>query len=235
MNGTPVKTPLRLACLLLICSAGAICAGVSPNADAVRSYLQAHPEFLLEHEELAAAAMAQARAGGLREGMERRRQALAELARAGGGGSVPVRFRGHKRLIFFGFTQCPDVCPVTLAKIAEAMRLLGDNADHVQPLFISVDAERDTPGILADYVRHFNPAMIGLTGSAEQIARVQSAFDVTVEKNPAHKGVPAPGFRHSSWIHLVDDNGQYLERFPDHIAPAALAEAVMGWISAGTR
>jgi protein SCO1/2 len=195
------------------------------DADSVRIYLQTHPEFLLEHEELSAAALARQRAGSLLEDMEDRRRALDSLARAAGGSSGPLRFRGHHRLIYFGFTQCPDVCPVTLATIAETMRLMGDKANLVQPLFISIDPERDTPGIVADYVHYFDSAMIGLTGTSEQIVRAQAAFGVTAD---------SPVFRHSSWIYLVNENGQYLERFPGQIAPTTLAAAIMSLITRGT-
>lgn len=219
---------------MLIFSVGAASDGASVDADAVRRYLQTHPEFLLEHEELAAAALAQGRTAGLREGMERRRQAMADLARPGGKSAGPLKFRGRLQLVYFGFTQCPDVCPVTLANIAKAMRLLADKADLVQPLFISIDPERDRPGILAQYVHYFDSAMIGLTGTPEQIARVQAAFGVTNEKIPAQNGTGSHAFQHSAWIYLMGDNGQMLERFPGHIAPDALAAAMAPFLTTGT-
>ena len=215
---------------MLIFSVGA----ASLDADAVRRYLQAHPEFLLEHEELAADAMAMQRTGDLREGMERRRQVIAELARAAGDVQGPLRFRGHHQLVFFGFTQCPDVCPTTLTLIADALQLMGETANLVQPLFISIDTQRDTAGIVAEYVHYFDPAIIGLAGTPEQIARVQAAFGVSAEKIAAQNDAHSFTFQHSSWIYLLNDNGQYLDRFPGHIAPDALAAAMAPFLTAGT-
>lgn len=91
-------------------------------------------------------------------------------------------FAGKYLLVFFGFTNCPDVCPTTLGDIAVALEMLGSNAADVQPLFISLDPERDTPDQMAEYVAAFDPRIIGLTGSAEQIAAVASEYRIFFEK-----------------------------------------------------
>lgn len=93
-------------------------------------------------------------------------------------------FRGKAVVIFFGYTQCPDVCPTTLTGMAEAMKLLGDDAARVQVLFITVDPERDTPELLAQYVPSFNPSFLGLYGDAETIARTAQDFRVFYKKQP---------------------------------------------------
>jgi protein SCO1/2 len=78
--------------------------------------------------------------------------------------------RGRPALIFFGYTQCPDVCPTTLLKLTEALDILGADGAAIQPVFITVDPLRDTPEVVADYVANFHPRLIGLTGTRTQIA-----------------------------------------------------------------
>jgi len=85
-------------------------------------------------------------------------------------------YRGKFMLIFFGYTYCPDVCPTELGTIANALDLLGPDAAKVQPIFISVDPERDTPEVLADYVSAFHPTLVGLTGTPEQVAEAAQSY-----------------------------------------------------------
>ncbi len=87
-------------------------------------------------------------------------------------------FRGRLMLVYFGFTYCPDVCPTDLQAIGLAMDKLGGDSADVQPLFVTVDPERDTPAHLAEYVKLFHPRLIGLTGSAEAIRRAADAYKV---------------------------------------------------------
>lgn len=93
-------------------------------------------------------------------------------------------FRGKAVVIFFGYTQCPDVCPTTMTGMAEAMKLLGADAGKVQVLFVSVDPERDTPQLLAQYVPVFNPSFLGLYADAQTIARTAQDFRVFYKKQP---------------------------------------------------
>ncbi len=93
-------------------------------------------------------------------------------------------FKGKVVTVFFGFTQCPDVCPTTLAEMAEVMKLLGPDADRVQALFITVDPERDTPELLSKYVPAFDPRFLGLYGDADAIARTAREFKVFYQKVP---------------------------------------------------
>ncbi len=93
-------------------------------------------------------------------------------------------FRGKAVVIFFGYTQCPDVCPTTMTGMAEAMKLLGADAAKVQVLFVTVDPERDTKELLAQYVPVFNPSFIGLYGDAQTIARTAQDFRVFYKKQP---------------------------------------------------
>lgn len=85
-------------------------------------------------------------------------------------------------LVFFGFANCPDVCPTTLAEVAVVVDTLGDDADKVQPLFVSIYPERDTPVALANYVPMFDADIIGLTGTPDQIERTARNFPIFYEK-----------------------------------------------------
>ncbi len=119
-------------------------------------------------------------------------------------------FAGRWLLVFFGFANCPDVCPTTLAEVAAVMDKLGQDAPQVQPLFISIDPERDTPLEMAKFVPHFNAGIIGLTGTADQIKRTSETFRVYYEKI---KEASAPGgytMGHSSQLFLFDPQGGYV-------------------------
>src|SRR5581483_5506080 len=98
-------------------------------------------------------------------------------------------FRGKAVVVFFGYTQCPDVCPATLATLADAMKKLGADADRVQVLFVTVDPARDTPDLLKQYVPAFDPRFVGLYGDADATARVAKEFRIIYEKVPG----PTPG------------------------------------------
>jgi protein SCO1/2 len=116
-------------------------------------------------------------------------------------------FRGKVVVVFFGFTHCPDICPVTLAKLAEVSRRLGDDADQMQVLFVTVDPERDTTEVLSRYVPAFNPHFLGLTGDAAAIARTAKEFKVVYQKTPGDK----PGdytVDHSSGTFVFDREGR---------------------------
>jgi protein SCO1/2 len=91
-------------------------------------------------------------------------------------------FRGKLLLVYFGYTYCPDICPADLLQISLAIDQLGTAGDEVQPLFISVDPERDTTTVLAQYVSSFHPRLIGLTGTPEKIRRVANSYKGHLEK-----------------------------------------------------
>ncbi|MCG2585353.1 SCO family protein [Massilia sp. TS11] len=93
-------------------------------------------------------------------------------------------FAGKVVVIFFGYTQCPDVCPTTMAEMANVMKELGSDADKVQVLFISVDPERDTPALLASYVPQFDKRFLGLVGDNNQTAQTAKQFKVFYSKVP---------------------------------------------------
>ncbi len=134
-------------------------------------------------------------------------------------------FRGHFMLVFFGYTYCPDVCPTELQTMSEAMDLLGDAAEKVQPIFITVDPERDTPEVLADYVGVFHPRLIGLTGTPEQVAAVAKVYRAGYIRTPLPSAEDSAGsgedensddygVAHSATTYLVGPDGRMLTTYP---------------------
>jgi protein SCO1/2 len=91
-------------------------------------------------------------------------------------------FKGKAVVIFFGFTQCPDVCPTSMSELAEAKRLLGPDGDRLQGLFVSVDPERDTPEVMKQYVSHFDPSFLALYAAPDQLPEVAKSFKIYYKK-----------------------------------------------------
>ncbi len=114
-------------------------------------------------------------------------------------------FRGKVVVVFFGYTHCPDVCPTTLANLAHTLRLLGKDADRVQVLFVTIDPERDTREILAQFVPAFHPAFLGLYGDAQATAITAKNFMVDYQKVPAKKGY---FMDHTTFTYLIDTQGR---------------------------
>ncbi|WP_177215221.1 SCO family protein [Tranquillimonas alkanivorans] len=129
-------------------------------------------------------------------------------------------FRGQWTLVFFRFTHCPDVCPTTLADMAQVMDDLGPQADAVQPLFVSVDSERDDVEALAEYVPQFHPEIIGLAGTSEQIEKTAETFKIYHEKVEAEQAPDGYTMGHSSQIFLFNPEGELVELF-SYGTPAA--------------
>jgi protein SCO1/2 len=116
-------------------------------------------------------------------------------------------FRGKAVVIFFGYTHCPDVCPTTLAELAEVMRQLGPDADRVQVLFVTIDPERDTSQLLAQYVPAFDPRFMGLRGDAAATERTAKEFKIIYQKQPG----ATPGsytMDHSAGTYIFDPKGR---------------------------
>jgi protein SCO1 len=120
-------------------------------------------------------------------------------------------FRGKLVVIYFGYTYCPDACPTTLNNISQAMAKLGAAADRIAPLFISVDPGRDTPQVMANYVKAFDPRIQGLTGDAEATARVAKEFGVYYRKHDVPGGYLVD---HSSLLYIMGAQGQLLRVLP---------------------
>ena len=119
--------------------------------------------------------------------------------------------RGKLQLVFFGFTTCPDICPTTLTKITATLEELGADADTLHPVLMTVDPERDTPAVLKEYLGAFDPRIIGLTGTPEQVKVALRNFRVFASKNWLEGGDYT--MDHSTFVYLMDQNGDYLSHF----------------------
>jgi len=142
-------------------------------------------------------------------------------------------FAGRYRLVYFGYTYCPDVCPTDLQSIGQAMRQLEKSdpkrAAEVQPIFITVDPERDTPQVLKSYVAAFHPRLIGLTGSPDQIGAVKKHFGIYSEKRPT--GVGTDYFvDHSRLALLMGRQGEPIALLPQEQGGKAIADALAKWV-----
>jgi len=136
-----------------------------------------------------------------------------------------VDFRGKLVLIYFGYTHCPDVCPTELQAISLALDMLGTAGEAVQPLFITVDPQRDTPSHLAEYVTSFHPRLIALTGEDSAIRKIALAYKVYfVRAAAAQRGDYA--LDHTGFVYLVGKDGRYLGFLPPGSSPEEIAEAV---------
>ncbi|MCB1801475.1 MAG: SCO family protein [Gammaproteobacteria bacterium] len=130
-------------------------------------------------------------------------------------------FPGRLQLIYFGYTFCPDVCPTSLAVMARALTLLGDQAEQVQPIFITVDPQRDTPELLGEYVKYFHPRMLGLSASPQVTRRTAELFRARYERVESNSGDPARySMDHSASLFLLGRHGEFLTKFA-HGLPAA--------------
>jgi cytochrome oxidase Cu insertion factor (SCO1/SenC/PrrC family) len=141
------------------------------------------------------------------------------------------KFLGQYQLVFFGFTSCPDVCPTALVNISAALDDLGDDAAYFQPLFVSIDPERDTPDVLAEYLSNFHPSFTGLTGSPAQIkelAHVYRAYYARGAGASAGAGADDTEYTmdHSSIIYLMDCEGRYIKHFDHNTNVEALTHAL---------
>lgn len=115
-------------------------------------------------------------------------------------------FKGKVVALFFGFTHCPDVCPTTLVEMANVMKELGPDSERVQVLFVTIDPERDTADVLKRYVPAFQPTFLGLTGSADEIARAAREFKIFYQKQNLSGG----GYTmdHSAGTYILDGEGR---------------------------
>jgi protein SCO1/2 len=143
-------------------------------------------------------------------------------------------FAGKYRIMYFGFTHCPDVCPTDLAAIGKGLKAFEARdkarADKVVPIFVSVDPERDTPAVMKEYVANFHPRMVGLTGPPDEIARVAKEYAVWSEKGEAQ---PGGGYNvnHSRAEILMGPDGKPVALLPDDQGVDGIAATLDRWVS----
>jgi len=135
-------------------------------------------------------------------------------------------FRGRYMMIYFGYSFCPDVCPLDLQKMTTALKILEDegyDTSPIQPLFITVDPERDTVAELADFVQDFHPNLIALTGTLEDITAVTQKFRVYFAKRK-QEGIDGYLMDHQAYIMVMDKDGSFNRLFTSRDAPQKIAE-----------
>lgn len=159
------------------------------------------------------------------------------LLQAGNGRTVsPEDYRGRFQLLAFGFVSCPSVCPTTLLEMQQVLQALGPQAAKVQPLFISVDPERDTLLVLREYTAAFDKRIVGLTGPPVLIERAAQAFKVKYEK--VLEPGAAPGsytMDHTAGMFLVGPDGQLLSRIGFGVPVPVIVARIQRWMAAAER
>lgn len=140
----------------------------------------------------------------------------------------PDRFKGKVSLVFFGFTQCPDICPASLSEVHNALSQLGDDAKEVQVLMVTVDPERDSPAIMKSYLQVFNEGVptefLGLTGTPEEIRQTAKAFRAYYAKVPTPDG--SYTMDHSASFYLIDKTGKARVLLSNQAGPEAMSHDI---------
>jgi len=138
-------------------------------------------------------------------------------------------FRGKILLVYFGFTHCPDQCPLTLANFTQVMNALGSKAGQVAPLFISVDPAHDTPKRMKEFLAAFSPAITGLTGTNAQVADVAVAYKVYYAAHDT-KHASESAVDHSGFIYVMDREGNYLTHFSADTTPKQIETSLRPYL-----
>jgi cytochrome oxidase Cu insertion factor (SCO1/SenC/PrrC family) len=134
-------------------------------------------------------------------------------------------FRGKLLIVYFGYTTCPDICPTDLMQIGLAVDKLGTAGEDVQPLFISIDPDRDTASVLAQYVEMFHPRLIGLTGTPKKLRAVADSYKAYYAKfSPADGAIYL--IDHTGFIYLMGRSGEYLGIFPPGTSADRMVEII---------
>lgn len=139
-------------------------------------------------------------------------------------------FRGRWMLVYFGYTFCPDVCPTELQSVSNALDLLGPTAARIAPIFITIDPARDTAPVLADYVKLFDPRIVGLTGTDAQVAAAARAYRVFAAKVESKNNTDYL-MNHSSFVYLMDPAGRFIALFRQGTPPKEMADGIAARIA----
>ncbi|MEQ1669772.1 MAG: SCO family protein [Hyphomicrobium sp.] len=135
-------------------------------------------------------------------------------------------FLGRYALVFFGFTHCPDICPSGLQVMTAALDKIGAKASDVVPVFITLDSARDTPSKLAEYLKSFHPRLVGLSGSAEELAAAAKSYRVYYQKIVDEKSPDSYSFDHSAMFYLMGKDGVFMAPIPHTTNVDELARAL---------
>ena len=136
-------------------------------------------------------------------------------------------FKNVYLLVYFGYSYCPDICPTALSNISEAMKLLGYKRGAVQPLFISVDPERDNPALLKTYMENFDPKFVALSGEVSDVEAAKRAYKVYSNKvNPETSGTTDYLIDHTSIVYLMAPDGSFVTHFNHETSPHEMARVI---------
>ena len=127
--------------------------------------------------------------------------------------------------MFFGFTNCPDACPTAMLNVTNTLREMGPIAAQFQPIFVTIDPERDTPELLRDYLRNFDDRIVGLSGTADQTSAIARAYGVYYQKQPLPGGDYT--MNHSTWVYLVSPRGELVRPYVPDADAADFAQALL--------
>lgn len=139
-------------------------------------------------------------------------------------------FKGKIMLVYFGYSFCPDVCPTGLYHISQALQEMGPRAKEIQPLFITVDPERDTVQTLALYMENFHPQFLALTGTPDAIAKASKAYHVYAQKAQPDGTSTDYLIDHSSIVYVMDRQGRFLTSFNHQTEPAQIKEILKSYL-----
>lgn len=135
-------------------------------------------------------------------------------------------YAGKLKLMYFGFTFCPDACPTRMLAVTRALNMLKEKElEKLQPLLVSIDPERDTPEVMATYVQNFHPSLVGLTGTPEQVEAAAKAYRVTYYKVPSEE-LGSYLMDHTDIVYLMDANNEYLTHFSYTSTPEEIAKTL---------
>lgn len=141
--------------------------------------------------------------------------------------------RGKVVLLYFGFASCPDVCPATMSDLARVKKELGRDGSQVQVAMITVDPNRDTPEVLANYMAVFDPSFIGLHGSEEQVQQLMKKYGVTAVRKDLPGSALGYTIDHSAFVYVIDQAGRWREQFPFGASAADIGGDVRQLIRSG--
>ena len=142
-------------------------------------------------------------------------------------------YRGKWLLVYFGYTFCPSSCPATLLEIATALRELGPDAAKVQALFITVDPQRDTPKVMQQYTQSFDPRIIGLIGTPQQLAAVAQEYGAYYVPHRTGPGADDYVVDHSTYVYVMDPEGKFVRAFNSGTSGDRIADALHKLLAPG--
>ena len=131
------------------------------------------------------------------------------------------------RVVYFGYTHCPDVCPTSLAILSAAMKTLpNDTLDKIAPIFITLDPQRDTGEVADEYAKHFHPRLLGASGSNEQIQQLAKRYGVLYQITQLEDSAMEYAVDHSSYFYFIASDGSIIEKVQHTLNPAIVADAI---------